>query len=413
VWVGDSIKANQPSDPYLLAGFAQRVLHVAHKSDSEVTFTAEIDERGDGQWKTYTTIKVPANGYAYHVIPAEVKGEWIRLTADKETTGSAYFHYLTPSKYDGSERGRTFASLATPGSAYAGGIIRPGKDRQLQFVSRGVDAAGKVGPEVYYEVDEKLRFKRVVDVGGAAAVAEVHKVADVNDAFFSVDEASVLIVSKEGRYRLPKGNAAFDKAGPLAARALREVESERQIANLAGTFYEVPRSTENAAGKAEWKNLKPLASHENLITDFCSWRGMLVLAGTRADAKPDGHYFKAADADAGLWFGAVDDLWRLGKPVGHGGPWKETAVKAGQASDPYLMTNYDKKTLTLSHDAAEAVTFTVEVDPTNVGYWKSYQKITVAPGQVSSHLFPAGFGAYWVRVTADKGCRATATFVYE
>jgi hypothetical protein len=280
----------------------------------------------------------------------------------------------------------------------------------LQFVSRAVDEAGKVGPEVYYEVDEKLGFKHVDD---AAAVAEVHKVADVNDTFYSIDDASVLITSKEGRFRLPKGNASFDKAGSLPARALREVESERQIVNLAGTFYEVPRSSENAAGKAEWKNLKPIASHANAITDFCSWRGMLVLAGTRADAKPDGHYFKAADADAGLWFGAVDDLWRLGKPVGHGSPWRETAVKAGQASDPYLMTNFDKKTLMLSHDSAEAVTFTVEVDPANVGYWKTYQRITVPAGQSVDHVFPAGFGAYWARVTADKACKATATFVYE
>jgi hypothetical protein len=273
-----------------------------------------------------------------------------------------------------------------------------------------VDAAGNVGPEVYYTVDEKLNFKRADD---AAAVAEVHKLADVNEAFFSVDEASVLITSKEGRFRLPKGNAAFDKPGPISARALREVESERQIANLAGTFYEVPRSSENAAGKAEWKNLKPLASHGNAITDFCSWRGLLVLAGTRADASPDGHFFKAADSGAGLWFGAVDDLWRLGKPVGHGGPWKDTAVKPGEKSDPYLMTNFDNKTLTLSHDSADAVTFTVEVDPTNAGYWKTYQKFTVPAGRPVVHAFPPGFGAYWVRLVADKACLATATLVYE
>ena len=106
-------------------------------------------------------------------------------------------------------------------------------------------------------------------------------------------------------------------------------------------------------------------------------------------------------------------MWRLGKPVGHGGPWKDTAVKAGERSDPYLVTNFDKKTLTLSHDSSDAVTFTVEVDPANVGYWKTYQKFTVAAGRPVVHAFPAGFGAYWVRVVADKRCKATATFVYE
>jgi hypothetical protein len=410
VWVGDPIKANQPSDPYLLAGFKERVLHLAQKSDGDVNFTLEIDEQGDGHWSPYTTVKVPPDGYAFHIIPPDVKGEWIRITPDKDAVASAYFHYLTPSKYDGSERGKLFASLAASRSPVTGGIVRPGKDRQLQFLARTVDASGNAGDETYYEIDEKLQFKKV---DNAAAVAEIHKLADVNDSFMTIDDASVLITSKQGRFRLPKGSGGFDKAGPIPERALREVESERMRANLAGIFYEVPRNSENVAGKPDWKDLKPIASHDNAITDFCSWRGLLVLAGVRPDAQPDGHFFKAPDSSAGLWFGAVDDLWRLGKPVGHGGPWQDTQVQPGKPSDPYLMTNFDRKTLTLSHDAAGPVTFTVEVDPTNAGYWKTYQKITVPAGQSTNHTFPVGFNAYWVRISADQPCKATATFVYE
>ena len=54
-------------------------------------------------------------------------------------------------------------------------------------------------------------------------------------------------------------------------------------------------------------------------------------------------------APASVWVGAVDDLWSLGRPRGEGGPWKDAAVKAGEPSDPYLMTGYEKKSLTLSH----------------------------------------------------------------
>jgi hypothetical protein len=39
--------------------------------------------------------------------------------------------------------------------------------------------------------------------------------------------------------------------------------------------------------------------------------------------------------------------------------------------------------------------------------------ITVPPGEPTIHVFPTGFGAYWVRATADKPCKATATFIYE
>ncbi len=49
--------------------------------------------------------------------------------------------------------------------------------------------------------------------------------------------------------------------------------------------------------------------------DFCTWRGLLVISGTKPDAQPDGQYFRSPDG-AGLWCGAIDDLWKFGKPVG-------------------------------------------------------------------------------------------------
>jgi hypothetical protein len=37
-----------------------------------------------------------------------------------------------------------------------------------------------------------------------------------------------------------------------------------------------------------------------------------------------------------LWLGATDDVWKLGKAVGVGGPWRDSLVTAGEPSDPYL-----------------------------------------------------------------------------
>ena len=76
--------------------------------------------------------------------------------------------------------------------------------------------------------------------------------------------------------------------------------------------------------------IKPVCTHDKVFTDFCSWRGMTVLAGTRNDARPDGHYFASSAGGPGLWFGDIDDLWRMGKPRGHGGPWLSTPVKADE-----------------------------------------------------------------------------------
>ena len=94
-------------------------------------------------------------------------------------------------------------------------------------------------------------------------------------------------------------------------------------------------------------------------------------------------------------------------------PWRNSAAKAGSPSDPYLMTGYDRKRLTLRHDADTAVRFTVEVDFIRNGTWKTYRAFDVSAGKTVTHTFPAGFSAHWVRLKVNKDCRATATFTYE
>ena len=111
--------------------------------------------------------------------------------------------------------------------------------------------------------------------------------------------------------------------------------------------------------------------------------------------------------------GAIDDLWAFGKPRGRGGPWKDSLVKAGVPSDPYLMTGYDRKHMTLSHQSNHAVSMRVEVDIDGMGRWLAYQPFKVAPGERVDHDFPDEFQAYWVRVIADKETIATAQLLYD
>ncbi len=46
VWLGDHVKANTPSEPYLFAGFDERVVHLSHQEKAPITFTLEIDRTG-------------------------------------------------------------------------------------------------------------------------------------------------------------------------------------------------------------------------------------------------------------------------------------------------------------------------------------------------------------------------------
>lgn len=373
---------------------------VSLPAGQSVTFTLQADVHGDGTWTEYAQIAVPADGYVHHVFPDNFQANWVRVTVDRDCVASAFFHY-SGSGHDPQDHASLFAALAhVSDDAAVGGLIRPGKhNRNLQYLSRRVDENGQLA-ETYVEVAETLAFAQPAEDRGD----EVREIAEIRRDFES-DAASVIMTEKGKRYRLPKGDVRYDQ--PFSTgwpRGIRECESERYLMNLHGTFYEKPREG------GMWK-IKPVASHHRQILDFCTWRGLLVISGTRRDAQPDGQYFRSADG-AGLWFGAIDDLWKLGKPVGRGGPWHSTAVSAGQPSDPYLMNGYDRKRIELFHDAAEAVTITIEVNFDHAD-WRVYQAIPVPAGQSVSHEFPAGFSAHWVRVTADKPCQATATLIYE
>jgi hypothetical protein len=234
--------------------------------------------------------------------------------------------------------------------------------------------------------------------------------AAIPSGVVTVDAASVLYVDDSGRrFRLPKGDPAFDQdsvVGP--ARLDREVVTERDLFNCNGTFYELP--AENAGGFAR---IRPIASHNRRIIDYCSWRGLLVMSGVASAAVGNRHIIRSEDGKCAVWAGAVDDLWRFGKAVGRGGPWKDTPVRAGEPSDPYLMTGYDSKVLTLSHTAQHPVSLHVEVDVSGDACWVRYRSFDLKPGGSARHEFPAGFQAYWVRVTSSADTVATAQLAYD
>jgi hypothetical protein len=401
VWVEDAVKANAPSDAILIGGYKQRCLHLVNHSAAAVTFTLEIDSEGNGQWKKLLTRKLPRQGYSPVILTADLKAEWLRLKADTDCLATAFLHVFTP-RHASPDEARIFNGLASASEASTSnsGIIRAGfPTTNLQFLTRD----GR-----YFEVDEKLVFH------ATDAPAEVTKLQDTHALKneFSEDAASIIVTRYDGqRFRVPKGDAALSDA--TATRSIRECIQERYLANYHGTFYEVPRGGTSPSGQRnmpDFQRMKPVTTHHKPITDYCVWRGMLALSGVKPDAASDGHIF--GDREAKLWFGAIDDLWKMGKPKGQGGPWKDATAKANEPSDPYLMCGYDQKTLTLSHDAKQAVEFTLQVDFYADGQWHDYQRFTVDPGKPFVHEFPKGYAAHWLRVKAGTACTATAQLEY-
>jgi hypothetical protein len=179
-----------------------------------------------------------------------------------------------------------------------------------------------------------------------------------------------------------------------------------------GTFYELPAL--NAKGAIR---MRPIATSDAAVHDYCSYRGLLVLSGIdpapRMAGQDNRHVIRSDDGKAAVWVGTADDLWQLGKPRGFGGPWKNTSVQKGAPSDPYLMTGYDKKRLTLANHGAVETTFTIELDTAGDGRFATYQNVKMGPGAKGDLIFPAWINAYWIRMVSSAATQATAQLTYE
>jgi len=401
VWVNEAVKAGVASDPYLFSGYEHRCLHLTHDMREAVKFNLEIDRAGNGQWEKFKQIEVPASGYGFVTFDDADQGTWIRVSANHDlNSASAVFSYRQNRLVAGDTK--KFAGIARVGDRLTGGIVRalPNNQRVLGFAA--LDHKGNdLG---YYILDEQLRLKRTADI---KALEYTKKHAAIPSDVLQVDEASVIYTDDDGkRWRLPKVSA-MNHVHPLGDyRVAREVATERDLFHAAGTFYELP--ARNAGGFAK---VRPVTTHQRMVHDFCSYRGLFVVSGVATDAPDDNpHIIRSDDGETALWVGAIDDMWQLGKPRGIGGPWRGTHVKAGEPSDPYLMTGYDKKMLMFR--ASTGVNLKIEVDLTGDGDWQTYQKVPVQNGGMMRMQFPDDFSAYWVRFVVDRDCKATAELHY-
>ena len=387
VWMNEPVPAGKWSDPYLFAGYQRRGVHLAHQSAGPVTFEFEVDRDGHGEWLPLKSVTVPASGYAWCEFPSDEQGQWVRvrLGSDAEKV-TAFFQYGNEDRR-GLQADPLFDGLAAANAGETiGGLVRArGEDKRTLALIATVNKGTSIEEVGYYELDGQMRLRRVED---PAALTFTRDNTVIPKGILGTDAASVVYVDDTGkRWRLPKGDAAFDTlTGGGLYRIDREVVTERDLFNCHGTFYELP--AQNAGGFAK---IRPISTHNRLIHDYCSYRGMVILTGI-AGGQGNPHVVRSEDGKAAVWAGVVDDLWKLGKAVGRGGPWKDSAVTADKPSDPYLMTGYDKKRLTLSHSASETVAIRVEVDITGDGMWQTYMTFEVAPGQSLEHEFPAAFG---------------------
>ncbi len=408
VWLRETVKTGDVSDPFLFAGWRHRTMHLVNDGMSLVSFTLEIDASGKGAWRDFRTVRVEPGKAERVEFGLDVTGEWARVRVDGDCSAATAHFVYSDSDARGGQSAAIFAGLANihATTPHLSGLVRAQGDdkRTLQVAALRVEGS-KTTNVGYYELDSSLKLKPVDE---PASFDWMTSNVAIPREVVTVDTASILIVDDQGkRWRLPKSDDAYDtptRDGLL--RVCREVATERSVLNLHGTFYELP--AENADGFAK---LRPIASHRLRVMDFCSYRGLMVLTGVNENTEPNEHIIRSANGKAAVWAGAIDDLWQLGKPVGHGGPWVDANVQASVPSDPYLFWGFDRRKLTVR--ASAAVNIQVEVDITGEGLWVPHCTVNTAERESAHYVFPDAMQARWIRFIADKNCVATATLEYK
>ena len=415
VWQGEDIKAGTVSDPYLCDGYDHKMLFVKIDGDGSIGF--EVDRRGTGEWesveKAPLQVWLSVNGGNCTAMKSgrDDRAAWIRLCAKTDLRNvTAEFQYWNDDNRTAVSRGNVpdgmfagFVSDISKTPAPSKGIVRSGNGDEnlpLEMVQDDqlyVMLPGEGG---------KLELKKSDNEKKLAQVKKEFAIDAGQDLGDSYDKASAIITDDDGnRWRFPYATEEMAARG-RQGRLCRECCTERDLLNIGGTFYELP--AENAGGFAK---ARAIATHRSQVYDYCTWRGLFAISGVDPAAAEAGeHFVKSDDGKAALWVGVADDLWKIGKPVGVGGPWLATAVKAGVPSDPYIVTGFDKKQVAIIADKNAKIR--LEFDVTGSGTWIPLYNVEVKAGKWRS-IDLGGIRAYWVRAVADCDCKATVQFRYE
>ncbi len=395
VWLNDTVHTDETSEPFLGSGFASRHITICHYEAFPVKFDIEVDIKGNGEFTQHTTIVVPVGSpKLIHNIPNVA---WIRFVAKTAARGVTVMFSYRDNDARPVHPDRSFDGLArTRDAAGATLLYARGGDRRTLAVATSPDSA--------YELDANAELNPTSEPALAGFVQQAVPVKDIaNTGVLITDDHAVRYVSDDGRrWVIPVQDPATSHYGRLC----REVCTERDLLHICGTFIELP--AENAGGIT---HARAIASHPFAIHDYASYRGMLVLTAAKG-AKPGEHIVTSKDGAAAVWLGVVDDIWKLGRPVGRA-QIGLTVRNAGMwTSDPVLANGFGDAFITCRVSGGLGGVVFVDADISGDGTWVGISRIQVPPSgrghaEIDKRLHP-----YWLRIRTAPGTDAIADITF-
>ncbi len=365
-------------------------------------FTLQVDRRGDGSWTDLEIVGSTGERLRDALFAGGTDAVWLRLTTDRDCLATAFLHQTTSRFVDGgaADNKAIFAGLANVGdsNARAALIYAAKRNRNLRVIT---------GDDRYFDFT-KAGFEFKADEPDAKLKGVLHVEPE-----FTVDDASVVLKSRGRKVTTSEGQRGirppFASGWPRAVTRSRIGTSSRQHPwHLLRSSFGHQRST--AGVESDASRCQPLqADHRFLFVERTV--GADRCSSERNQRRPRIRQATITKSLSGS--AALTTSGNLGKPVGQGGPWFDSEAKAGVASDPYLMTGYDKKHVKLFHQSSESVSITLQIDIDGNGTWVAFRSFVVEPDQVVDYEFPTGFSACWVRAVSDRDTEATLTLKYQ
>ena len=92
-WLDTPVEAGVPSDPYLMTGYDRKHVRLSHDAAHPVRITLEVDALGDGSFRPWQRLDVPAGQTVEYAFPEGFHAYWVRVVSDTTSTVSARFLY--------------------------------------------------------------------------------------------------------------------------------------------------------------------------------------------------------------------------------------------------------------------------------------------------------------------------------